>query len=86
MLTIVAMAGALTPFAVGLTEAFKRLLDESIQARFYPTIALVMGILLGEFVSWILNIDFRVGILIGMGAGLSACGLFAYGKTKEEDR
>ena len=85
MLTIVALAGVLSPLVLGVTEATKKVLGEEFPARFYPALSIVWGLIIGWFVSWVLVFDIRVGVIVGFIAGLIACGLFQYGKNREAE-
>ncbi len=68
----------LIPLILGLVELFKK---AGINKRFLPFIAVLLGIIIG--VVYVVELDLKQGILVGVMLGLSASGL--YSGTKKYD-
>ena len=86
---VIGLAGGLAPIVSSLVAMVKTALGDRLPARYYPTVAVAIGITLAVFVSWIslgwpTPIDWRVGLLVGTLAGLGAAKLFELGKAREE--
>lgn len=73
---------ALVPFCTGLTQGVK-IVFPNLASRFYPVIAIVIGVLLGAGAQFLTD-DFSLAQLIIAGgiAGMSSCGLYDIVTTK----
>lgn len=76
----VGIAGA--PFVVALTEAVKVTFPD-IPSRWYPSIAVLWGLILNIGIALVIQSNMPVAIVIGVATGLLASGLFAWGKRTE---
>jgi hypothetical protein len=82
-LLIVALA--IVPFCTGLTQGVK-ITFPKLSSRFYPIIAIVIGILLGAISNFITADYTIVQLLISGGiAGMASCGLYDIVITKVTD-
>lgn len=77
---LIGIAGA--PFVVALTQLVKATFPE-LKARWFPSIAVLWGIILNVVLSFILNTDKPTAIVIGVLTGLIAAGLYGAGKRGE---
>ena len=68
------------PVIIGLVELVKTLFP-TLDARFYPTIAVLFGLVLNEALAYLAKLDYGWAALVGLLAGLAAAKLFEYGKT-----
>lgn len=71
------------PVLVALVELVKSLFP-ALDGRFYPTIAVVFGLLFNEALAYLLQADYGVAAVIGLIAGLAAAKLYEYGKTASQ--
>ena len=76
MIDIVGLAGV--PVIVAAVEIAKPFTPDR---RFYPLIALALGLALNLGVALALDSDPRRAVLLGLVAGLAASGLYSQGKT-----
>lgn len=83
---IIGMGLALAVLVSPLVAVIKRAANSHLPARYYPTVALAVGIVLGLFVGPRVGVDWQESLLIGAVAGYSAAKLFEYGKNKEDER
>lgn len=89
--TVFGLALALAGIVSALIAAIKTGMGESLPARYYPVLAVAVGVLLAMVVALVLPADLRLtlgftlrlALFVGGIAGLMAAGLFAYGKGKE---
>jgi hypothetical protein len=65
-----------------IIEAFKATFP-AFPSRFFPGLAMLVGIGLNEGLAAILRLDPATAAVVGLIAGLSASGLYAWGKAKE---
>ena len=80
---VVGMGGGLAPIVSALVAVIKTAGGEHLPSRYYPSIALAVGVAVAEFVAWVLATDPRLALLIGVVAGLTASELFRAGKATE---
>ncbi|AEE95275.1 hypothetical protein [Mahella australiensis] len=64
----------LIPIIVGISEAIKAV---GVPAKHIPFIAMALGVI-GSF--FVVDAEVPMKVLLGIGAGLTACGLFDAGK------
>lgn len=67
----------LIPIVLGLTQAIKSILGESLSGKWAPVISLGSGVVLGLLV---VGLD-RTGAIVGIVIGLSASGLWSAAKS-----
>lgn len=65
----------LAGFVTGLTEVVKRTLN--LEDRYIPFAA----VLIGGAIGWLLVLPTALGVIVGLGLGLSSVGLWEFGKT-----
>ena len=89
--TILGIAFALVGIVSALVAAIKTAAGESLPARYYPVLAVVVGVVVAIAIGMVMpdelrratGLSFKLALVIGGVAGLMAAGLFSYGKTKE---
>lgn len=72
--SILEKAAVLAPLTVGIVQVLKL---SGLPARWLPAGAIVIGAIFG----WFFVASSSLGILAGLALGLSAVGLFEFGKT-----
>ena len=85
------IALALAGIVSALMAAIKTGAGESLPARYYPVLAVAVGVVVAIAIVTIMpdglrqamGFNFRLAPVVGGIAGLMAAGLFAYGKGKE---
>lgn len=68
------------PIIVALVELIKQMFP-SLDKRFWPGIAIAWGLLINLALAYILVTDYRIAVVMGIIAGLSASGLYSGGKA-----
>lgn len=82
--TVVALGVLLVPFVQFLTGLIKNGMGDHLRSAYYPTVALVCGLLLAVGIAGpLFSLNWRQAILVGIVAGGTAAGMFDYGKSKE---
>ena len=69
---------AAIPFIVGLVELVKPFIADK---RFYPIVAVTIGVILNLIVAWQLDTGYVLAVLLGALVGLAASGLYSAGAT-----
>ncbi len=72
------VAGA--PLVIGLVEVFKATFPQ-VPSNYYPLVCLVSAICLNALLGLILGSDVLVSVLVGIVTGLSASGLYSFGRS-----
>lgn len=78
--TFVGLGGI--PLVQAIVAALKTTIP-NLPARYYPAVSIVVGEAINVGLAYMLNIDLRTAVVIGVVTGLAASGLFDYGKTRE---
>ena len=69
---------ASVPVLIGLVEVCKRWIDDD---RYYPLIALALGIIINLAIAYRTGTDYTLAVLVGVVAGLASSGLYSGQKT-----
>lgn len=70
------------PIVQALVALFKTTFP-SFPARYYPSVSIVVGVILNEGLGYLLGTDPSTSAVVGLIIGLIASGLFQYGKSRE---
>ncbi len=68
----------LIPLIVALVEVCKQFIPDK---RFYPLIAVILGMAGNVGIGWAIGESLIVAAILGLIAGLAACGLYSTGAT-----
>jgi len=80
--TIMALVGFTSGVTAGLVEVVKRAFP-SLHSRWYPILSLCLGVAVTTVVALQIGLRWEIGGSAGLIAGLTAAGVYTYGKAKE---
>jgi len=81
--TMGALLAVAVPVVIGIVEAVKKALPD-MPARYKPIVAIIAGEVFTVLLALQVGATWREGAFAGFLAGLTAAGVYAYGKTREE--